>query len=70
MQKMRTINAAYTEIKQKDPDSAITLNGLRTLVIKGTIPSVRVGVKYLIAMEAIDTYLQALGWGDGGLGVD
>ena len=58
MPRMRTINAAYREIKQKDPDSAITLSGLRTLVITKALPSIRVGAKYLLDLEVVESYLQ------------
>lgn len=55
--RMRTIDEAYSYIKQEDPDTALTKNALRRLVTDGTIPSVRVGLKYLIALENVEAYL-------------
>ena len=58
MPRMRTISAAYQELKRTDPSSAVTLCGLRTLVLTGAIPSVRVGNKYLLNMDILEKYLQ------------
>ena len=61
MPRMRTIAAAYKELKNTDPRTSVTLNGLRTLVLTGAVPSVRVGNKYLISMDAIEEYLGGKG---------
>ena len=58
MTRMRTIAAAYKDLKSIDPHTAVTLNGLRTMVLTGAIQSVRVGNKYLLNMEALESYLQ------------
>ena len=55
--KMRTIEAAAAEVKQTDPNTALTKTALRRLVISGTIPSVRVGTKYLVALENVESFL-------------
>lgn len=54
---MRGIQQAYNEIKASDADTALSLKGLRTLVITGCIPSVRIGNKYLINMDVLKEYL-------------
>lgn len=56
MPQMRTIESAYREIKENDPQSCITKNALRTLVVSGGIPSVKVGAKYLVDLEAVQLY--------------
>lgn len=57
--KMRTIEQAAAYIQQSDPETAITKTALRRLVTTGQLPSVRVGVKYLVSLEALDAYLSA-----------
>lgn len=55
--RMRTIDQAAAYIQQSDPETAITKTALRRLVTTGQLPSVRVGVKYLVSLEALDAYL-------------
>jgi len=57
MVRMRTIREAFNEIISDDPNTALTPFALRTLVKKGTIPSVKIGVRYLLAMEALYEFL-------------
>lgn len=57
--RMRTIDQAAAYIQQSDPETAITKTALRRLVTTGQLPSVRVGVKYLVSLEALDAYLSA-----------
>ena len=52
--RMRTIDQAAAYIQQSDPETAITKTALRRLVTTGQLPSVRVGVKYLVSLEALD----------------
>lgn len=56
---MRTIDQAMAHVKAADPETALTKTALRRLVVTGAIPSVRVGQKYLLALENLDAYLQA-----------
>ncbi|MDL2318466.1 helix-turn-helix domain-containing protein [Eubacteriales bacterium OttesenSCG-928-A19] len=56
MKRLRTIDEAYREIHEHDPRSCITKTALRNLVISGEIPSRRIGVKYLLTLEAIERY--------------
>lgn len=45
-------------IAANDPKTALTQTALRRLVKTGAIPSVRIGTKYLVALEAVEEYLQ------------
>lgn len=54
---MRTIREAHREIKALDPRSGLGLSTLYRLVSDGTVPSVRVGTKYLIDLDKLETYL-------------
>lgn len=56
--KMRTIREASEHIATVDPETALTQTALRRLVKTGAIPSVRIGTKYLVALEAVEEYLQ------------
>ena len=54
---MRGIKQSITELKQNDPETALTEKALRRLVLTGAIPSVRIGTKYLINMDVLNNYL-------------
>lgn len=56
--RMRTIREASEHIATNDPETALTQTALRRLVKTGVIPSVRIGTKYLVALEAVEEYLQ------------
>ena len=56
--RLRTIEQAATYIKEYDPGTALTKTALRRLVITGAIPSVRVGSKYLLDVEAIEKHFR------------
>lgn len=58
MPKMRTINEAYKAIKAEDPETAITPHAIRRLILKGSIPCVRAGNKYLIDLDGLKEYLK------------
>ena len=58
MAKPRTITELHRELLEEDPHCALTKSALRRLVVTGAIPSVRVGVKYLINRESVDRYLE------------
>lgn len=57
MRSMRTIEQAAAEIRAADPQTALTKTALRRLVVSGVVPSVKIGTKYLLDMEALDSYL-------------
>ena len=54
--RIRTINSAYTTIKDSDPETSLTLHALRRAVLSGEIPSRRSGAKYLVDVDRV------LGW--------
>lgn len=58
MKHIRTIAETANWVKQQDPDSALTKTAIRSLVIHGILPSNRIGDKYLIALEALDTLVE------------
>lgn len=58
MARMRLISTAYEDIKRSDPNTALTLNGLRCLVKTGKILSVKIGRKTLINLDSLYEYLQ------------
>lgn len=57
MQHTRTIKEAAAHYKAADPNTALTGYAIRTLVRTGRVPSVRVGKKYLVTIEALEDYL-------------
>ena len=56
--RMRSINDAYGELKNSDPNTAMTLSGLRRLVGTGKIPSVRIGRRIIINYDNLLEYLR------------
>lgn len=57
MFRIRLIKEAYQEIKDKDPDTAITMYYIRNLIVSGTVPSTKAGRKYLVNMDILENYL-------------
>lgn len=55
---MRTIDAAAAYLKEQDPDTALTKSALRRLVNTGEVPSVRVGIRYLINLDNLERYMR------------
>lgn len=53
----RTIREAAAWFKGQDPGTALTETAIRRLVRTGTVPSIRVGKKYLVNLEALEDYL-------------
>lgn len=56
--RIRTISSAFKEIKENDPDTAVTEYRIRQLVIDGVIPSTKSGTKYLIDLDKLQSYLE------------
>lgn len=54
---MRTIDQIFEHFKEIDSETALTKTAIRRLVTTGTIPSVRISAKYLIAVGAVENYL-------------
>ena len=57
MEKLRTIDKVIEELRQADPDTALTGWALRNLVKEGKIPVLRVGSKQLLSLEAVERYV-------------
>lgn len=55
--RMRTIKAAYQEIKQLDPNTALKESQLRRIVKSGGVQSVHVGNRILINLDILIDYL-------------
>lgn len=58
MPRLRTLSETYDYIKELDPETAITPNALRRMVVSGHIPCVRAGKKYLIDLDILFEYLK------------
>ena len=54
MQRLRTIDKAYDEIKARDPDTCLSRHMLRAMVNDGTIPSIKSGVRALIDLDVVE----------------
>ena len=53
----RTIREAATWFRTQDPETALTETAIRRLVRTGTVPSIRIGRKYLVSLESLTNYL-------------
>ena len=58
MSRMRTIDQAAASLAEIDPGCALTKTGLRRLVTTGQLPSVKIGNKYLIDLDVLESYLR------------
>lgn len=56
--RMRTVKQAVNEIKQLDPDTAVSFYQVRRLVLSGVLPTVSAGNKRLINLDTLIEYLQ------------
>lgn len=57
MVRTRTIKEAVAYFHESDPQTSLTENAIRTLLRSGAVPSIRVGKKYLVSLEALEGYL-------------
>ena len=57
MIRTRTIREAAAYFQEADPHTCLTETAIRTLLRTGAVPSVRVGRKYLVTIEALEAYL-------------
>lgn len=57
MTRMRTAEGALQIIKEQDPDTAVSLRFIRRLISTGELPSIPVGRKKLINVDALLEYL-------------
>lgn len=57
--RMRTLDEAYTELKQLDPHTAVSKYALRQMALSGAIPVVMCGRKRLINFDGLIAYLNS-----------
>jgi excisionase family DNA binding protein len=57
MARMRIMANALRQLQKDDPETAITMSGLRRLVNAKVIPAIRVGRKTLINYDQLLSYL-------------
>lgn len=55
--RMRTLDECYTEIKDMDPNTAISKYFIRNLALSGKIPCIKSGSKRLINLDALIEYI-------------
>ena len=55
--RMRTLDECYKELKEIDPNTAITKHFLRQLAIQNKVPCVMAGRKRLINLDKVIEYL-------------
>ena len=60
MLRMRTIKEAAAELRAMDAKTAITETHIRRLVLSGEVPSFKAGKKYLLNMDALLQYFEAV----------
>ena len=64
--RIRTINAAWAELRKMDPDSCVSQHFIRELVACGEVPSLRSGNRYLVDFDALLDFLNVrTGFGNG-----
>lgn len=56
--RMRTLDECYRELKELDPNTAVSKYFVRRLAISGVIPTVQCGCKRLINLDGLIEYLQ------------
>ena len=55
--RFRTAEQAYNLIKEKDPDTAFTKCGIRSIITSGKVPVEKIGRKTLVNMDDLLDYL-------------
>lgn len=55
--RMRTIPQAYALLKEVDPDTSVSMRGLRKIISSGDIPTVKINNKVLINFDFLLRYL-------------
>jgi excisionase family DNA binding protein len=55
--RMRTIDEAYSELKQLDPNTAVSKYFIRRLALSGKIPTMMCGRKRLLNFDGLLAYL-------------
>ena len=59
--RMRTLDEAYTALKQLDPNTAVSKYFIRRLALSGKIPTVMCGRKRLLNFDGLLAYLNGTG---------
>ncbi len=57
--RMRTLDECYRELKELDPNTAVSKYFVRRLALSGAIPTVKCGCKRLINFDGLIEYLQS-----------
>lgn len=55
--RMRTLREAHAALLESDPGCCLTMTALRRKVVSGEVPSVRVGQKYLVDLDRLESAL-------------
>ena len=58
LKRMRMAAGVLEELKKEDPDTALTLNYIQTLIRTEAVPVLAVGKKKLVAVEDVLRYLE------------
>lgn len=57
MARLRVLDGVYKYVIENDPETAISKNTLKRLILVGKIPSFQNGKKRLIDLDSIDEFL-------------
>ena len=57
LSRKRTLDEAYNELKQLDPNTAFSKYYIRRLAVSGAVPTIMCGRKRLIDLDALIEYL-------------
>ena len=55
--RMRTVAEAVAELREEDPNTAVTPYFLRQAIASGRLPAVRAGRKILVNLETLSEFL-------------
>lgn len=55
--RMRTLPKCYEELKKLDPDTCISMRGLRKIICSGNVPNVKINNKVLVNFDLLVSYL-------------
>lgn len=58
MARLRTLPKAANEIREKDPETCVSLCVLRRWVKEGKIPCVKTGTHPLVDMDTVERYME------------
>ena len=60
MQRIRSIDKAYDEIKAKDPETAISRYLIRAMVNQELVPSIKNGNKKLVDVDVLEECIKEM----------